>query len=85
MTNNDTATIRTTDAGIIFEGREAVDLYAFLAIRRSLALRVRTGMSMMRNMEIKAANRHGWSTKRTAKAVLADLNALAKEMGLDPA
>lgn len=64
-------------------GREAVNMYAFLMIRRALKFRVETGMSMLRGQEMRGARNHGWTTGKTAKKCLADMNKIAVEMGMD--
>ena len=71
------------DGTISADGREAVNMYAFLAIRRALKFRVETGMSMYRGQEMRAARSHGWTEGKTAKKCLADLNAIAVEMGME--
>lgn len=68
---------------ISFNGREEVELYAFLAIRKALQFRIKHGISLMRGQEIAAARNHGWTTARTAKKALADMNAIAEECGMD--
>ena len=76
-------TTNQDQAPIIFEGKEEVAMYAFLAIRRALKFRADTGMSLMRGQEIRAARNHKWTEARTAKKALADMNDIAEQMGLE--
>jgi hypothetical protein len=64
-------------------GREAVNMYAFLAIRRAVKFRLDNGASIMRG-EYQGARNHGWTTAKTGKKILADMNKIAVEMGMDP-
>lgn len=83
-TNMSAKNITTTEHGtIIADGPEAVNMYAFIMIRRALKFRVETGMSMMRGQEMRGARNHGWTEGKTAKKCLADLNAIAVEMGME--
>ena len=68
---------------LIFDGKDEVRVYAFLAIRRALKWRVEHGTSLMRGREIEAARNHGWTNARTSKRALADLNAIARKAGLE--
>lgn len=58
-------------------------MYAFLMIRRALKARAERGLHMLRGQEIKAAQNHGWTTAKTAKKALADMNAIAVEIGME--
>lgn len=71
-----------TNNNLSFDGPDEVAAYTFLAIRRALAFRVKTGHSLMRGQEIKAARRWGWTASRTAAGALSDMNDIATEMGL---
>lgn len=67
---------------IVFDTPEQINVYVFLSLYHAAKFRVKTGMSMVRMQEIKAANSNGWSNKRTIKGVLADLEEIHKELNL---
>lgn len=66
-----------------FNGPDEVAFYTFLATRRALAFRLKTGNSLMRNQEIKTARRWGWTVSRTVEGALSDMNDIATELGMD--
>jgi hypothetical protein len=65
-------------------GREAVNAYAFIMLRRAIMFRQKTGMSMLRNQEARMANNYGWSNVKrfNADKLLADLNKVGDEAGI---
>lgn len=71
-----------TNSITTFEGPAEVELYAFLAIRKALQFRVKTGSSLMRGQEIRAARNHGWTEAKTAKKALEDMNSIAEAVGM---
>jgi len=75
------------DGGATFDGREAVNAYAFLMLRRAVIFRGKTGMSMLRNQECAMAQNYGWSkVKRfNAKKLLEDLNKIGDAAGIERA
>jgi hypothetical protein len=71
------------DGGMSFTGREAVNLYAFTMLRNAVIFRIKHGRSMLRGQEARMAQNYGWSTRsRFTKALLDDLNKVARENGL---
>ena len=72
------------DGHIILDTPEQIIMARFLAARAALRLQVRTGMKLSRGRSaIQIAQQSGWTTKRTAKGALNDLNDIAEAMGLD--
>lgn len=68
---------------ISFQGREAVNAYAFLVLRRSVILRTKTGMSLCRNQEAPMARNYGWSNRsKWSPALLDDLNKIGDAAGI---
>jgi hypothetical protein len=74
----------TGDGGFMITGRESINTYAFLALRGSVILRMKTGMSMLRNQEARMAVNYGWSksTRFNGAKLLADLNKIGDEYGI---
>ena len=70
--------------GFMITGRESINTYAFLALRGSVILRIRTGMSMLRNKEAVMACNYGWSKAKrfNGPALLAELNKIGDEAGI---
>ena len=77
MANND-------NGPIILDTPEQIAVARFLTVRSGLRLQVRTGMKLSRGRSaIQIAREAGWTTKRTAKGALDDLNDLAEQMGFE--
>ena len=70
--------------GFMITGRESINTYAFLALRGSVILRMKTGMSMLRKQEALMARNYGWSERKTFNGpkLLADLNKIGDEFGI---
>lgn len=69
---------------IILDTPEQILMARFLSVRAALRLQVRTGMRLSRGRSaIQIAQQAGWTTKRTAKGALNDLNDLAEQMGME--
>jgi hypothetical protein len=70
--------------GFSATGREAVNAYAFVMLRRAVMFRMKTGMSMLRNQEAVMAQNYGWSTQKrfNGPKLLADLNKVGDEAGI---
>lgn len=69
---------------IILDTPEQIEMARFLTVRAALRLQVRTGMKLSRGRSaIQIAQRSGWTTKRTAKGALADMNDIAESIGMD--
>lgn len=76
--------VEVSESGTVsFDGREAVNLYAFTMLRRAVIFRIKTGGSLLRGQEARMAQNYGWSTRaRFTKALLDDLNKVGDEAGI---
>lgn len=73
MTNNN-------NRPIILDTPEEINAYRFIMVRRAIAFRIKTGGSLLRNQELKVAQREGWTDHRTLKGALEDMNLIAAQM-----
>lgn len=78
--------VTVTDNGtIIMQGREAVNLFHMLRVRRGLMLEIKTGMKVSnRGSMVQVANSISGGTGRTKVKALADLNQHLMDLGLHP-
>jgi hypothetical protein len=82
--NISTDGITTDEGGTSFSGREAVNAYAFVMLQNAVVFRIRHGGSMLRGKEALMARNYGWSDRKAfSPKLLDDLNAIAREFGLD--
>lgn len=76
--------VEVSESGTVsFDGREAVNAYAFIMLRNAVQFRIKTGHSMLRGQEARMAQNYGWSTRaRFTKALLDDLNKVGDAAGI---